>query len=199
MENGRFKYEHSPCDRCSREDYCNNRHCAGVLLKNTEQAVRMRGTAQCARLASLRIDDPELKLRRACAFTRPSASVLRDARRTPIPCSHEGSRIVDPTIPDPAAAARRLSAVWPNRRGILCSEHARPGRAACARRGWAVPQRRRRAAPSPTRDVPDPAARRSGRTCRDYGLRERKQAQLPAAIGSRADMAYSAAYSIASE
>ena len=148
---------------------------------------------------ALRIDDPELKLRRACAFTRPSASVLRDARRTPIPCSHEGSRIVDPTIPDPAAAARRLSAVWPNRRGILCSEHARPGRAACARRGWAVPQRRRRAAPSPTRDVPDPAARRSGRTCRDYGLRERKQAQLPAAIGSRADMAYSAAYSIASE
>ena len=76
---------------------------------------------------ALRIDDPELKLRRACAFTRPSASVLRDARRTPIPCSHEGSRIVDPTIPDPAAAARRLSAVWPNRRGILCSEReARP-------------------------------------------------------------------------
>ena len=76
---------------------------------------------------ALRIDDPELKLRRACAFTRPSASVLRDARRTPIACSHEGSRLVDPTIPDPAAAARRLSAVWPNRRGILCSEReARP-------------------------------------------------------------------------
>ena len=82
--------------------------------------------------------------------------------------------------------------------GVYCAPSARPGRAACARRGWAVPQRRRRAAPSPTRDVPDPAARRSGRTCRDYGLRERKQAQLPAAIGSRADMAYSAAYSIAS-
>ena len=76
---------------------------------------------------ALRIDDPELKLRRACAFTRPSASVLRDARRTPIACSHEGSRLVDPTIPDPAAAARRLSAVWPNRRGISCSElEARP-------------------------------------------------------------------------
>jgi hypothetical protein len=54
---------------------------------------------------------------------------------------------------------------------VYCAPSARPGRAACARRGWAVPQPRRRAAPSPT-DVPDPAAPRSGRTCREYGLRE---------------------------
>ena len=81
--------------------------------------------------------------------------------------------------------------------GVYCAPSARPGRAACSTR-MGRPATAAKAAPSPTRDVPDPAARRSGRTCRDYGLREGKQAQLPAAIGSRADMAYSAAYSIAS-
>jgi hypothetical protein len=78
-------------------------------------------------------------------------------------CRHEGSQTIDPTIQDPAAAAQRLSAAYPNRPGISRSEHAKPGRAPCvARRGWAVSQSGEVAAPSPT-DIPDSAARHSGR------------------------------------
>ena len=59
-------------------------------------------------------------------------------------CRHEGSQTIDPTIQDPAAAAQRLSAAYPNRPGISRSEHAKPGRAPCvARRGWAVLPKRR--------------------------------------------------------
>ena len=112
-------------------------------------------------------------------------------------CRHEGSQTIDPTIQDPAAAAQRLSAAYPNRPGISRSEHAKPGRAPCvARRGWAVSQRRRSGCAFAHGH---PRFRRSAQRPISWPERELKQALLPAAIGSRADMAYSDAASTKNE
>ena len=159
-------------------------------MKNTKQAVRMRGTVRETCFVAHRRPRAQ-----TATCLRIYEAVCVSLTRCPSDADPVQSRRVTNRRSDhPGPRSRRAAALSSVAESpgyiVLRAREARPSGMRSTRMGR--PATAARAAPSPT-DVPDPAARRSGRTCREDGLRERKQAPHPAAIGSRADMAYSIA------
>ena len=110
---------------------------------------------------------------------------------TAIQWQHEESRIVNPMIPDLAAAAQRLSAAQQMHLRIARSDRTpSPDRACAARREWPS-QLHRNGASLLATDATSPTASRRGSTRPDHRMRGWNRVLLRATIETRTDAAES--------